>query len=861
MGSEGRNYGTQVACHGFWELRSRWRCSNKDDGKAIVRHGFYASKHQQHAFTKNLESSLRIRKIRRRNLYSSVAFLRRCLSLVAFLSSLHQQLLASASDDNHDDLTASGGGQYEAYYSNHSFADEFTNFDKDEEQLKSPELDENSEEKHQEENDNLEELSSGNKRSTLNFKEENGILVLESLKSFPRALRLQRLSSTEKGPHGLLLALLYSSAGSCSSDQHGWISRFESAASNINHMFPQQPIIFGKLDVTSWNDASKILSSIGVTNVPVLVFAVARNLVSQEEDQDKTDRQVYLLDYLGPLDTPEDISSTVLHYYYRLFLVSTNNPTSALENDIPNPPRIRPFPGLQDDFAKQVIPKVFDNIQSMQEFWSEHWTRLQRIAQGVQDRPGGVSRKYEDGDYKFIRSLLNEKSIEDKQQVIQLFVQCQAKSDVYRDAAASTNSEELMTLFTTYSELAWILSSRRNVYHLGVAQCPPEMEVGRVWKFEFPLRLGVNDLEWVIVATNPTFEHYGEEKRDLVLRQFLVQQATPAVLWWDRRATIPIAFAGYYQVHYLLFVSLHDIEHEVSRDSRELRKIVGEFHRVCRDLRQNTEVNAICLIVPSTETRVLTTFGIDFWSRLDREATEESVKESSQMFPTLLITDSREQKHEFRDGSTSTSLGVERYFLRPPQIFEKHAVAQFCESFWIKALTPELISSPPLQEKVNSYGVTTLNGWEFQQCFQTRSGNTNHSVVLFTSHSCGHCKRFHYVWNKLSNLLHQVHWNKYISLYKLDVSQNEVLNMALPWLPDVYYFPPVLEKEQDQNLPVKPIRYDRIDEFNNGVGRVSDPLEILDWLLDVMVGDWIDPDLLLSSLGGLETTSDVTEGK
>jgi len=108
-----------------------------------------------------------------------------------------------------------------------------------------------------------------------------------------------------------------------------------------------------------------------------------------------------------------------------------------------------------------------------------------------------------------------------------------------------------------------------------------------------------------------------------------------------------------------------------------------------------------------------------------------------------------------------------------------------------------------------------------------------------------------------------------MTLYKLDVSQNEVINLALSWLPDVYYFPPLSSDDTAAVLlPIAPIRYDDTttggkDDVGNGVGRISDPMDILEWWLDVMMGSgnhWMDPDVLLNILNnGQSTTTEEDE--
>jgi hypothetical protein len=319
--------------------------------------------------------------------------------------------------------------------------------------------------------------------------------------------------------------------------------------------------------------------------------------------------------------------------------------------------------------------------------------------------------------------------------------------------------------------------------------------------------------------------------------EFISKALRPTIMWLDRQMTAPIAMAHYYQVHAVLFVDFH-----VESTKEEMRRTIQTFRRECIQHKSSM----VCLVVPSTETRILTTFGIDLWTQLDPQVTTTTTTtkddgDHSAVLPTLLITDQRE------------GLGIRRYYLDPPIIHNPQIMSQFFDDFWKGRATSELKSRYPttndnndessttaISIPTNSHNVHLLTATTLD-LFVNRHPLT-HSLVLLYAPTCGHCKRFNLVWNQLGDLLEYLGWNLFLELGRLDVSSNEyfVPGMAAPWLPDVYYFGPTTTK-------TTPIRY--TSPSQELVGGISDPMELIDWWLDLVADDdTVDPVKLLHDL-------------
>jgi hypothetical protein len=235
----------------------------------------------------------------------------------------------------------------------------------------------------------------------------------------------------------------------------------------------------------------------------------------------------------------------------------------------------------------------------------------------------------------------------------------------------------------------------------------------------------------------------------------------------------------------------------------KMKAAVDQFHAVCRQHRQmfwkdvstRLERDMVCLVVPSTETRVLSTLGVDVW-------------DAGAQLPVLLITDQRFG-------------GTRRYYLDDE---EGPSAEDFVAAFWNDRLMAE-VQSDPRGARTNRSGVRILTAASLDEM------KGKHALVLFTVSTCGHCKRVSTIWNRLSELLSHVGWDSVLTLYRVDVSVNdlavvaELANATLPvvtWVPDAYYLSP----NRDW------VRYSGgVGEKERGVGTVHDAMDVLEWLV------------------------------
>jgi thiol-disulfide isomerase/thioredoxin len=287
---------------------------------------------------------------------------------------------------------------------------------------------------------------------------------------------------------------------------------------------------------------------------------------------------------------------------------------------------------------------------------------------------------------------------------------------------------------------------------------------------------------------------------------------TPTLMWLDRQMTAPIAFPQHHKIHTVLFVDGHRMDR-----LDEMRESIWRLRRVCR------VQDMICLVVPSTDTRLLTSFGIDIWTPLDPLAYGEEGGNDSipPVLPALVITDQRKS-------------GTRRYYLDPPAISQPEGISNLVRDFWAGQAIPELKSGE--RETVTKYNVQIWTADKLQEHVQSR----HHTLLLLYAPTCGHCKRFSIVWNQLAQLLQTLEWDVEIS--KIDLSQNEITldDIQVLQVPDVYYFAPKSSK---------PVQYIVEDALGDGVGRISDPLELIDWFLDV---SGLDDQELLEALEAQE---------
>ena len=649
------------------------------------------------------------------------------------------------------------------------------------------------------------------------------------------------------------------------------------------------------------------------------------------EEKKREDMKFYFLDYAGVQSTPAELSAGLWHYIYRLRLGNSHRYRRYPNQNHFQAKRDAKMKnsGL-DHFADPPYTVVMDDVEELEGFLKSHGRGLfSRVTPALDPHwttEENEAIQYIMGDNTLIEEMENsgDATADDPFLVV---CQCQrSDSSPVRGGDESVEDHDLDDsngVYYHFDEIARVLALRRDVLFVVLEKScrmhPPlqnsddrgqifeiqdagvaifslddDWNLGRhqTWKpMIFSASSAINDDNVSSSDASTTWTEHQEKIIQSSLTEFIASRVTPSLFWLDRQQTAPIAFAGYNKVHAVLFVDMHHCDSSSSLDAfhKSARNAVHQLRSVCQRYRQslgevtNSKVgqpknanHMTCIVVPSTDTRILTTFGVDIWTPLDHQATARRTQgngdkpepqnrrtdDGVDILPTLLITDQR-------------GVGLKRYYLDQPHILNPTAISEFVDSFWSGELNNEYksggrsgggdldtasstgtadrtMSRPP----TNRYGVQELTAEYMTQWMApstTSDGNKyaeEHLLLLMYSPTCGHCKRIRIIWNKLSELIRSLGWDTFVHVAKLDVTKNELFlpGMAVRWLPDVYYVGPQ-QKDLNGSANRRLVQYDRVDGLGEGIGGVNDTIEIIQWLLDVAN---LDEDALLSALDGHE---------
>lgn len=524
----------------------------------------------------------------------------------------------------------------------------------------------------------------------------------------------------------------------------------------------------------------------GVSNTPSILF-----FIRQVEGEDYASD--YVLEYLGDLHASVDELRQGLECYWKRLQhsgrLSYKYQTTMNQEDVPM------------EYLQGGMTIHAHSLAEMQELVQRYrYTLLHHL-------PTPLDPNLSQKEQEWIRYLLAEENYPEP-----FYVICYCE-DIHE-------TEEI----DEFHEIAYRLSWRRNVAFCTLEECGKGED--NEPSVETAIRIYQVNNDWNLDPMAATPSKLSVSKR-------VTRALRPTLLWLDRQMTAPIAMDPQYSTHAVLFVNFHE-----ESTKEDMKHAVQGYREACRSFHDEI----VCLVVPSTDTRILTTFGIDLWTQLDKQATrvvsvtaspecQKTEKEDQkrnpttttplQVLPTVLITDQRD------------NTGIRRYYLDPP--FDKDGLGQFFNDVWRGKATPEVKSSNPniadssAPIKTNAHHVHSLTAHNWNKFTSTTQ---KHSLVLLYAPTCGHCKRFMIIWNALGDLLHYLGFDKYLQLGKLDVSTNEffVQGVVSPYLPDVYYF------HGDVVIPYE------------GPDGISDPLDIIEWWLDVMENDNIDENVLLQEL-------------
>ena len=379
------------------------------------------------------------------------------------------------------------------------------------------------------------------------------------------------------------------------------------------------------------------------------------------------------------------------------------------------------------------------------------------------------------------------------------------------------------------------------------------------------------------------------KQEDIVsnLTKFAVIHTTPTVMWFDKSRVAQLAFPKYRTIHAVLFIDMalghersklpsstnhvqngwpENLAHspETERLLLDQQRAIEMFYNAALQYRSHhKDDDVVFLIVPSSETRILTTFGVDLWTPLDEalfggveekksKSSEEGIdhsttcrSESSPMMPIMVVTDASE-----RIGKQTR-----RYYICSDDIFAP-SDAMFEHGGAMKSFIDEVLDDTAVQfvrseqRQVSTEhiamksNVTVVTGNTFQSLVMERE--EEHTMLLMKQSTCGHCKRFSIFWNEFQTIIQALNWSSVINVCKIDVSKNDVPHPQIDALdlPSVYYFPAGSKETPIEMTP----KYDKdsIDaqyQYDEGLSWVTSGYDVVEWM---MKQGKLDLELLIS---------------
>lgn len=503
-----------------------------------------------------------------------------------------------------------------------------------------------------------------------------------------------------------------------------------------------------------------VLDGVSIRHAPTILF------LKRDTNSIGSELSFSVLEYRGLDSGKSELTEGIIHYLSRLEYSGFGKVIPSLESSV-----------LNDDVDALTVE--VRSIADMEMVVQQHRDSI------LQHVPAPLDPLLSRAEQEWARFILDEGNQTDPLYVI---CQCRGSGDLH-----TTDGDSLYSVYAQFDQIASALSLRRNVVFCIHQEC---FDDGVISSYQ------MGRSNWSMQHAESYDSTLSTDQEGLVA-EFCQKVLRPSVLWLDRQISAPIAFAPFYKLHAMLFVDFHHAEQK-----QRMRGAVAEFRRMCQVHHRS---HIACLVVPSTDTRFLSTFGLDMWTQLDRIHTFGAQPESppsTEVFPIAVITDQRE------------AFGTKRFYL--DDHFSRHSLANFFKEVMADKAQPVVKNSSNHNlNRRNSYGVHLLTGASVES-FVTQEGKSK--ILLFYSPTCGHCKRFNVAWNALGELIEYIGLGDKLELGRLDVSANEYLlpGVRVEQLPDVYYF--------GFDASQTPTGYGKA----NKVGGISDPLDIFEWWVDVV---------------------------
>mmetsp|Transcript_12534 Transcript_12534/g.14137 ORF Transcript_12534/g.14137 Transcript_12534/m.14137 type:complete len:755 (-) Transcript_12534:3953-6217(-) len=614
---------------------------------------------------------------------------------------------------------------------------------------------------------------------------------------------------------------------------------------NVTEKNNISPPIIGKMDTSDYEHEELLdfFESFDlVEGLPVLKFILIEHEKDKRTKHRKDNSKRTLIDYVGLSNTTQDIFDAIFHYWFRF--VVADDVTNSIKDEINSESK---FNDIESTRAIFTLPSL-DAVKSFVQVYGNDL-----FHPVVQDLKYTSER-----EETYVRELLRDDNDETLSDPYLIFVQCQIKkSHTMTDSQPFLEYQKLAQTYMHRRDVAffrvvsdsceWIKTSNtHNDYNwngsIRVLRIPRKKVSNSDTDHSSKLD-GLHRNNWKdgdLFSTNDI----------LNMTHFVIIKTSPQIIWFDRFSTATLAFPIYRKVHSVLFIDMHTPRlrdgtfNYSSPATQQSKYALSQLRNAAYNHSQKRSLeDVVFLVVPSTETEIMTTFGIDIWSQMDSDCTTSSLKEcyisDISLLPMVMITSRRE--------SDSYML---RYNLRSELLLQNMsttvtdktgAIDHFLSSYFDGKLTHEHKTEPISQQRKLKSGVEIVTGATFQSLIM--SGRKHTLLQLYAPH-CGHCKRFNIIWNELAKLIKQFNWDSVVNVMKVDVSQNEILHdkIDVRYIPSVFLFP---KDQKDEPIEMKIVGDEESNASN--VGGVSDVSLILKWMVETGI---FDNELLLQLIEG-----------
>lgn len=569
----------------------------------------------------------------------------------------------------------------------------------------------------------------------------------------------------------------------------------------------------------------------------------------EPQDERPFNSDIYSVDYIGKQATSQDIFETVLHYWYR-FTVAEESELSTVGSFLELMNSIEDKDRIYDTIPSRPLFSM-RSMEELASFLKVHGSSMFRPS--PQDFMGASSRevafmrrlmKYaleREPHYLFVQcrhygsEKLSNQTLHLYQEFEELALLYIHRKDVAFSVVVSDESCDWIVDYTDFQhdESSTLKDSNGFIRMLSVSNG---------WNDTATL-----DWKWIPQASfHPSFftkTYQPASTNDIAifnLTDFAIVHTTPSIMWLDRHTTATIAFPTYREIHFVLFIDAHsprrktdgsfDYDSKSFHESQRAIEMLYNTSQECKLRRPSEDV--VFLIVPSTDVQILKTFDLDIWSSMDEHCTRlqsqarnmapssprtnehqelSCLLDSIPQLPSAMITSRKESSKYMK----VYHLGSDQLLLNHPspnnQIHTpSNPLSTFLNTYFDNpdALKPTVKSEtipPHLYSNNKSKNSNNINKDDGQPGTPQLSSGViiataltleslvmspnKHSILYLYTPTCGHCKRFHKIYNNFSLLVDRMNWRSQIHVISMDVSRNDVfLEVSVDHIPAVFFF-------------------------------------------------------------------------